>query len=542
MKTPVRLAFLFLMPTLCFTTAAWAQSTNLHDVGQVSFANSGSPAAQASFLHGLAQLHNFEFDSAADDFKHAQAIDPGFAMAYWGEAMSYNHPVWFQQDTAAGRATLERLAPKLDGRLAKAGTERERDYLRAVDILYFADGTKDERDLKYCDAMAALHQKYPDDVDGAALYALSILGTAHHGRDFAIYMRSLAVLEPLFWAHPEHPGVAHYLIHSVDDPIHAPLGLAAARSYSKIALIAPHAQHMTSHIFVAMGMWDDVVQANEIAVRVQNEQNAKKSIAPAVCAHYNFWLEYGYLQQGRTSDAKQVLEKCRDAALVSANSAGAAGGKGPDQGAIGYYAQMRSRFLLDSQDWNGDVSHWTVPAAADAASHFTFAFADGFAAVRRNDLKAAREALTAATAAGNGMGARVGPGGAPDTAYTQRITVLEEQLQAIIEAAEGNRDGAIALLRKATATETAMPLEYGPPFIEKPTGELLGEILLEAKRPSEARAAFQDALSRAPNRTESLMGVERASKDAGDNIVAAETDAKLRGIWHRADHVPEELR
>src|SRR5262249_49983330 len=144
----------------------------------------------------------------------------------------------------------------------------------------------------------------------AAFYALSLLGTAHDGRDFAIYMRSAAILEPLFAAHPNHPGLAHYLIHSYDDPIHAPLGLRAARAYSKIAPSAGHAQHMCSHIFMAMGMWDEVVEANQAAMRVVDKARSERGLPPAACGHYNYWLEYGYLQQGRFRDAMTLVADC----------------------------------------------------------------------------------------------------------------------------------------------------------------------------------------------------------------------------------------
>ena len=233
-------------------------------VGTVAFASSGAPAAQQDFLTGLAQLHNFEYGPAAELFKKAQQTDPGFAMAYWGEAMTYNHPVWMEQNISAARAALKRLAPDAESRLAKAKTEREKDYLRAVETLY-GDGDKYARDDAYAEAMAELHRKYPDDVDGTAFYALSLLGTTHEGRDFAVYMRAAALLEPLLPAHQLHPGIAHYLIHSYDDPTHAPLGLRAARAYSKIAPTAGHAQHMCSHIFVAMGMWEspELSMANE---------------------------------------------------------------------------------------------------------------------------------------------------------------------------------------------------------------------------------------------------------------------------------------
>jgi hypothetical protein len=291
--------------TLALAGRASAQAPG---VGQVAFPNSGSPAAQQDFLTGLAQLHNFEYGPAAELFRKAQQRDPEFAMAYWGEAMTHNHAVWMEQDLTAARAVLQKLGPTADARLAKAKTEREKDYLRAVETLY-GEGDKKARDFLYAEAMDGIRRKYPDDVEAAAFTALALLGTSHAGRDFAIYMRAAAILEPLFPSHQKHPGIAHYLIHSYDDPIHAPLGLRAAREYSTIAPDAAHAQHMCSHIFVAMGMWDDVVEANEAAVKITGNIAAPNR-PPASCGHYPFWLTYGYLQQGRIEAANAMVKKC----------------------------------------------------------------------------------------------------------------------------------------------------------------------------------------------------------------------------------------
>ena len=264
------------------------------DVGEVAFANSGAPEAQTAFRRGLALLHNFEYSDAAEEFRKAQATDPSFAMAYWGEAMTYTHPIWFQQNLEAARSVLQRLGPTPEERAAKAKTDRERDYLRTVEILY-GEGSKNERDFKFAEAMGALHARYPDDVDAAAFHALATLGTAHEGRDFATYMRSAAILEEVFPANRNHPGVLHYIIHSYDDPMHAPLGLRAARLYGAVAPNAAHALHMTSHIFVGLGMWDDVIDANRRAIDVVNRQRAARNRAKADCGHYPTWLHYGYL-------------------------------------------------------------------------------------------------------------------------------------------------------------------------------------------------------------------------------------------------------
>ncbi|MFV1988111.1 MAG: hypothetical protein ACC682_12580, partial [Gemmatimonadota bacterium] len=291
-------------------------------VGSVSFPNSGDADAQQAFLRGLALLHSFEYATAEAAFREAQEVDPDFAMAYWGEAMTYNHPIWLQQDSTAARATLDRLGSDSSDRASKAGTERERAYLRAVETLY-GPGVKEQRDFAYSAAMRTIHEAYPDDPEAATFYALSILGTAHSGRDFATYMRAAAIVEEVFAAHPGHPGAAHYLIHSYDDPLHAPLGLRAALAYGQIAPDAAHAQHMTSHIFVAMGMWDAVVEANENARRVARAAVEARGGVPAGCGHSNFWLEYGYLQQGRPEQAKILLRECFETAGGSGARRGA---------------------------------------------------------------------------------------------------------------------------------------------------------------------------------------------------------------------------
>jgi tetratricopeptide (TPR) repeat protein len=513
-----------LILVLSFATFARAQAPKLDDVGLVNFATSGSSEAQPYLLRGLAQLHNFEYPDAANLFRQAQKLDPSFAMAYWGEAMTYNHPLWFEQDQAAARAALGRLAPTPEARAAKAGTERERDYLHAVEILY-GEGSKEERDDRYAIEMASLHAKYPADVDAAAFYALSLMGTAHKGRDIPTYMRALAILEDLFYANPNHPGVAHYLIHASDDPVHAPLGLHAARSYSNIAPAAAHAQHMTSHIFVAMGMWDDVVRANEVASDVVNRLRAASNRPPQLCGHYTFWLEYGYLQQGRVQSARTVLEGCEKQAQQASPSAGAAS-PDPDNFALASFAEMRARYLIDTGDWKGEIAAIPFPSGARPQIRATFAFGSGYAAVHRGDLQAARTALDQLKTARAEMKQQL----ADDSQERNRLGILETQLQAMISAADGSLAQAVKSLQEIAPTEEAMPFEFGPPFVEKPSYELLGELLLKSGDASAARAAFRTALQHTPERTSSLMGLSNAQKAMGDVAHKLKSDSITCGV------------
>lgn len=493
-----------------------------NEVGEVSFANSGSTEAQEPFLRGLALLHNFEYPDAAEQFRKAQGLDPDFAMAFWGEAMTFNHPVWMQQDLAAARAVLGRLGATPEARLAKAKTERERDYLRAVEVLY-GSGTKEERDFHYANAMAALHQRYPDDVDATAFYALSLLGTAHQGRDFATYMRSAALLEEVFPTHLRHPGVLHYLIHSYDDPIHAPLGVRAARLYGGVAPNAGHALHMTSHIFVALGLWDDVIAANEQAMRVVNQQRGHHGQSAKACGHYVSWLHYAFLQERRFDEGKQQLDACRQMALELSRS----GAPLPaDESFVNDYVEMRVFHWIETGRWDA-ADPFVVPKGAYAGPRLTQAYGEALVAAGA-DLPSLRAAAARLRERQKDLLAEIEPKKETDRGDRQRAEILVQQIDALERLREGKKDEGIALLRKAAEAESAMPLEFGPPVIEKPTFELLGDELLALGRHAEAEQAYRSTLARAPGRTRSLQGLLRAEQALGKTDAAEQTRAQLQ--------------
>ncbi len=478
-------------------------------LGTTEFATSGSPAAQERFLEGVLWLHSFEYERAAEAFRGAQELEPDFAMAYWGEAMTYNHPVWFEQDAEAARAALARLAPTTEARLAAAPTERERMYLEAVEILY-GEGEKAARDTLYAEAMRELHERYPDDENAAAFYALALLGTSHEGRDIPTYIRAGAVAEEVFARNPDHPGAAHYLIHSYDDPVHAPLGLRAAKAYSGIAPDAAHAQHMTSHIFVALGMWDEVVAQNEIAAGPDPEHWSP--------GHYTAWLMYGYLQQGRYDRALEHLEAMwSEAAATSMHAAG--------------LARMRADYVVNTERWESPALSW--PLELDRSRLWplaTDAFVRGMAA-----LKLGERAVDGALAELARLGEEARNESDPNDPAPAVIEILDLELRALARLADGASDEAVALLREATALEDAMPYEFGPPAVVKPTHELLGDVLLELGRPAEAQPAFARALELAPLRARSLLGLGRAAAATDDARTARRAYEQLRGIWHAAD-------
>lgn len=462
-------------------------------VGQVSFANSGAPAAQAPFLRGLALLHNFEYSSAAHAFREAQAADRGFVMAYWGEAMTYNHAVWKEQDAAAARAVLARLAPAREERLARARTPRERAYLESVEILY-GEGTKEERDRAYSDRMRRLHETHPEDVDARAFYALSLLGLAHQGRDYALYMRAAGLLEEIFPDNRRHPGVLHYLIHSYDDPVHAPLGLRAARLYAAVAPDAGHALHMTTHIFLAMGMWDDVVAANTTAMEVVNRQRSAAGRPPAHCGHYSEWRVYGDYQRGRSAEADAQVALCRADALEELARSPANDPIEPVRSTVRSYADMAVRRLVETGAWTGEEG-LALPEGRYLAARFTLGYGELLAAGR--DLARVRAARTRLREIDERWSAAAG-GRAPDAARRAQIELM--QAEALEQLASGGVDAGLATLRAAAEAEGAMPAVFGPPLIEKPSYELLGDVLRRLGRIDEARQAYRAATALAPGR------------------------------------------
>ncbi len=521
-----------LLPAFLLLLSSSALHAQSPTVGEVSFSNSGAPAAQSDFLHALAQLHNFEYDDASVHFRRAEEIDPSFVMAYWGEAMTKNHGVWHDQNLHAAREVLQKLAPTPGARQAKAATPREKQYLSTIEVLY-GEGSKEDRDQKYVGAMADLHKNFPDDVDATAFYAVAILSSAENGRDFATYMRAAALLEEVFPAHPHHPGVVHYLIHSYDDPIHAPLGLRAARIYSQLAPEAGHAQHMTSHIFLAMGMWEDVVRANETAVAVVNKQRADTGRPPQACGHYPYWLEYGYLQLGRFDDARRVLEACRADALRQAErmSKNATPNRGPEGNSVESYADMRANFLINSELWQDEVARWTFPEGDYPSAQLTLDYATALAAYKSSDFAAANVAREHMEDDARLARAWIDKHDADDAnAYTQ-IAIFVEQIAALLYGTSSNASNssspnsttssstspnsppppAITLLKSIAEKERALPLEFGPPVINKPTDELLGELYLQLHRPADAKPSLESDLARAPGRTLALRSLSQAN-------------------------------
>jgi tetratricopeptide (TPR) repeat protein len=475
-------------------------------LGTISFPNSGNAAAQAPFLKGMKLYWSFEYGPAATAFKEAQAADPTMTLAYVGEALTYTHQVWNQQDMAAGRAALARLGATATQRLEKAKTPRERMYGELAEALY-GEGSKAARDTSFTRLADKLATANPNDDEAKMFYAVGLLGLNQSVRENVAYMKAGAIAEEVLKRNPDHPAAAHFVIHAYDDPINAPKGLGAARAYSKIAPAAPHAQHMTTHIFVAMGMWDDVIAQNHIAAHAQT--------AVLQASHYTIWLGYGLMQAGRFEDARQHVE------LLKKNAGGAIT-QGLNTIMAHYYVET-GKLIAD------EATASPGPITSLAAGNAKLAF--GLAALARKDTVRAGKIVVELSTASTSVGPALMP----------QLAVLAGELKAAYLSATGHHGPAAVLAEAAAKAEEQMPYEFGPPQFVKPTHELLGEIYLAANNPREAKAAFEKALARTPGRSLSLIGLIRAANASGDRAAADASLAKLKSTWHAADASLTEL-
>jgi len=514
-------------------------SAQIVDLGQIEFANSGAEAAQEPFLRGVLLLHSFEYADAREEFQRAQEADADFALAYWGEALTHSHPLWRQEDVDAARAALGKLAPTPDERALTAGSERERRFLNAVELL-FGDGDRIQRHQAYSDALGDMWADDPKDLEAGSFYALSILGKSLGVRDERLYMQAAAIGEEVYRLDPEHPGALHYLIHSYDDPVHAPLGLRMARTYDKVAPAASHALHMPSHIYVALGMWDESALANENSVKAADARRARKQLdVDARGWHAFWWLHYSYLQQGRIEAATKLLQEAQ-------RETEAAGTRRTRY----HLAVMRAAHLVETRAWDSPFAELKIDhselrrptVAADLCIQ-------GFAAIGRGELERAREIVATMRGKSPWAESNIVPGAnlasccAPASAVTEMIDapgrmaaeVMARELEGAVRLAAGEREPGLKLLRSAAELEDQMGFDFGPPLVVWPAHELLGEALLREGDAAGAIAEFQAALARAPRRAASLLRLMHAAEAQGDTALAETTRRELARAWRNAD-------
>ncbi len=491
-------------------------------LGTVHFETSCAPAVAQDFDRGVAQLHSFWFSASIEAFNGVLKRDPACAMAYWGIAMSWwgNPFGGFRSSEAlkAGLTAVER------GKAANAKTERERDYLAAVEALFNDPGAIQQRarTLDYEQRMAGLSAKYPADTEARIFYALALDQTAlPTDKTYANQLKAAAILEQEFSKQPNHPGLAHYIIHSFDTPVLAPRALDAARRYATIAPAAPHALHMPSHTFTRVGAWQDSIETN-----IASAAAARKDNAPAEELHALDYQVYAYLQTAQDAAARKSLDGI-DAigARIQLNAPGAAA---PPPAGFYALAAIPARYALERGAWKEAavlVPRETPFAFADAVTHFARALGaarSGNPAAAAKDvekLAALRDALQKAN----------------DAYWTGQVEIQRRIATAWIALAEGRQAEALTMLREAADAEDLTDKSAISPGPIKPARELLGEMLLEMQRPAEALREFEATMAKEPNRFRGLYGASRAAEAAGDGAKVRSYSLRLVEICRSAD-------
>ena len=490
-------------------------------LGIVKFENSCAPAVQGDFEHGMALLHSFEFGAAIDAFAIVTKADPSCGIAWWGTALAqWGNPFAAVIKPAAlvqsARATLEKAAA------AGARTERERDYIAALVPLYDRFETVDQRarTRSYRDAMARLAARYPKDPEATAFYALAVAGAADPAdKSYADQLKAGAMLEKLWRVHPEHPGLAHYIIHSYDVPALAPKAVAAARRYAKIAPDAPHALHMPSHTFTRLGYWQDSIDTN-----IMSAEAARKVNSTYEELHASDYQVYAYLQSGQDAAAKKVVDL---AAGLLGRAETRAGAAPPSAGAYALSA-IPARYALERGDWAAaaklEMRSMRV-AYADAITHF----ARAIGASRTGDVATARAAVDELQKAADRLTAD------KEAYWAEQVSIQRIAASGWLALAEKKDTEALAAMREAADREDRTEKAAVTPGPLAPARELLGEMLLQMQQPKAALAEFQKVMVKEPNRFRAVAGAAAAAAQSGNAALARQLNATLLKICPRGD-------
>lgn len=485
-------------------------------LGVVDITISGNENAQPHFEKGLLLLHSFEYEDARDAFLEAQKIDPKMHMAYWGEAMTYNHSLWHEQDYEAATDVLS----KLDSLpLEKHTTEIERDLIESVRILYHPKTEKEDRDVAYSAFLKDLHKKYPTNQEVAAFYALSLLGSVPEGRDDVIYGKGAKIAQGILEENPNHPGALHYLIHSYDDPNHATLALNAANAYSKVAPDASHALHMPSHIYVAMGMWDQVISSNIDSYQASITRMEKKQLDNDARGYHAFhWLQYGYLQKGDFEEARKMVLDMKK--YVSEK---------PSKKARVHLVFLKGTYLSETDDWDGNISDVAIDINdLNISVRSQYHFLEGMKAYNKHNSKKIDSVLAAINQDINRETFIVNEGSSKLCSNVSRDEATQTDLkeaqirqnQLLALQAEMNQNQILAEQHflKSIAIENSISYSYGPPAIQKPTHELYADWLLSQKRNVEAQQQYTIAQKNGPGRLRILNGLKKARQNIENNM------------------------
>ncbi|HNP17465.1 MAG TPA: hypothetical protein PKL31_03435 [Fulvivirga sp.] len=472
-------------------------------LGVINYKYTISEAAKSDFEKGLLLLHSFEYDDAKEAFIAAEKEDSTEIMAYWGEAMANYKALWGLQDVPAGREVMAKIGATKEERLGKITDELERGFWEGIEILY-GDGELKDRNSKYADHMKTLYDKYPHDQEIAAFYALGLMWADYDNQDNL--NKSAEVVAGIIKENPTHPGALHYMIHANDDPEYAKVAINAANKYAKVAPDATHALHMPSHIYVALGMWNEAVSSNEASYAASLKRMEQKGLSGKARGYHSMaWLHYGYLQQGRYDKAEELLRE-----MISYNLDSTA--------SLSYTLTMQNEQRIESGKWiEGiepvDVNYNNLGLSDKSAKHFfnsLMAFDKGDVQGIKTEISTLKDHAAAAELIVTEDGITLCSSGptryAPSKTGIIRTNVVINQMEALKAMLENNDLLVEEHLLKAIKLEDESGYDSGPPFIAYPSYEQYGDWLLTKNRLEEALTQFNNSLIKRTNRAKALKG------------------------------------
>ncbi|MDT8428905.1 MAG: hypothetical protein RQ757_09080 [Pseudomonadales bacterium] len=507
-----------LLLVLLLQPLASAFAAELKDIGSFNFPTSASPAAQEQFLLGVGYLHSFGWTQAQQAFLKAQEIEPDFALAYWGESFTYNHPFIAEWDSESPRRALQKLAPTIEGQLAKAPTEREKAFLRVAQAYAYTPGDISTRRLAQMQAMREAYAAFPDDREVTAFYAVALLTGAAATNDAderdRLNMQAGALALELFRENENHPGAAHYIIHAFDDPVHAPLALVAAKKYASIAPAVSHARHMPTHIFIQHGMWQEVSDWNESSFQAGADL-WQPGDRPNDMNHSSDWGQYGDLQLGDYARARRWIDKAQQVQQDNPDDARSAN----------TVKEVEARYIIETRQWQ------LAPITAQTSAAELLAI--GMSAANLGDFPLAQQAADRLA-----QMAQAQPNNTVLKIAQLEVAALTELRQAQAASTPPVKEkvtSALARLAEGVRLAETMRPPNGAANPHKPVYELYGELLLEVGRPDEAMAQFRQSLLRMPNRPLSVLGLARSHAAKADQAAAAEQYRQLLSVWGQRD-------
>ncbi len=497
-----------------------------------------SPATQEKFDEGLLLLHNFEYEDALTAFEEATALDSTQVLTHWGEAMCHYKALWKLQNTDKGKDIVSRLGDTKEERLASIENPIENAMWEMVEIMY-GEGEFANRNNLLKDHLAAMHEIYPNHQEIAAFYALSLIwATEEYGDGSEDLRLAASIAESIIKVNPLHPGALHYKIHALDGPTSAEDALDAADAYAKVAPDAAHALHMPSHIYLALGGWDGVVSSNQVSYDASVQRMKKQELTDGARGYHSFsWLHYGLLQQGKYTEAENILNDMLTYVP-----------KDPTKGARGYLLGMQSRQLAESGQVNmenqldldvkvDDLSIISKSVRSLLRAQVAFQNEDVETINEEIDWLNTKLYVDSLNMKDSGIAmCSVGNSRYAPTENAIRVARVNlTQMEGLIALLEGDQQVFETKMKQAVDLEDRTNFPTGPPSITKPSFEQYGEWLLENGRYEEAKKQFEKALARMPNRSKSLKGKLMALKALNQLDEAEEVKNKLEAIYAQAD-------